>query len=92
MNRLGMLIGVSHLSANGVLHVAEITKHPIVSTHQNIQPFLKTPLELLDEEVKAIAGTGGSSESVTSKGKRPTSCWWMSVSIWPRPSAYATSA
>ncbi len=59
MNRLGMLIGVSHLSANGVLHVCEITRHPIVSTHQNIQPFLKTPLELTEEEVKAIAATGG---------------------------------
>lgn len=59
MNRLGMVIGVSHLSANGVLHAAEISKHPIISTHQNINPFLKTPLELLPEEVKAIASTGG---------------------------------
>jgi membrane dipeptidase len=59
MNRLGMIVGVSHLSANGVLHVAEITKQPIVSTHQNINPFLKSPLELTPEEVKAIARTGG---------------------------------
>jgi membrane dipeptidase len=59
MNRLGMMIGVSHLSANGVLHAAEISKHPIVSTHQNIQPFLRTPLELSEPEVKTIAGTGG---------------------------------
>lgn len=59
MNRLGMIIGVSHLSANAVLHVAEITKQPIMSTHQNIQPFLKSNLELTPEEVKAIAATGG---------------------------------
>jgi membrane dipeptidase len=59
MNRLGMLIGVSHLSANGTLHAAEITRQPIVSTHQNIQPFLKSDLELIDEEVTAIAKTGG---------------------------------
>jgi len=59
MNRLGMMIGVSHLSANGILHAAEVTKQPIVSTHQNIQPFLKTPLELTEPEVKAIASTGG---------------------------------
>jgi len=59
MNRLGMMVGVSHLSANGVLHAAEVTKLPIVSTHQNIQPFLKSQLELLPEEVKAIASTGG---------------------------------
>jgi membrane dipeptidase len=59
MNRLGMLVGVSHLSASGVLHAAEVSKRPIVSTHQNIQPFLKTPLELTEAEVKAIAATGG---------------------------------
>jgi membrane dipeptidase len=59
MNRLGMIIGVSHLSANAVLHVAEITKQPIISSHQNINPFLKSPLELTPEEVKAIVATGG---------------------------------
>jgi membrane dipeptidase len=59
MNRLGMMIGVSHLSANGVLHVAEITKQPIISSHQNINPFLKSPLELTPEEVQAVAATGG---------------------------------
>ncbi len=59
MNRLGMMIGVSHLSANGVLHACEISKHPIVSTHQNIHPFLKTDLELMEDEVKAIASTDG---------------------------------
>ena len=59
MNRLGMMIGVSHLSAKGLLHVAEITKQPIVSSHQNINPFIKTPLELTEPEIKAVAGTGG---------------------------------
>jgi membrane dipeptidase len=59
LNCLGMMVGVSHLSANGLLHVAEISTKPIVSTHQNINPFLKTPLELIDEEVKAVAKTGG---------------------------------
>jgi membrane dipeptidase len=61
MNRLGMMVGVSHLSANGVFHVAEISKHPIVSTHQNLERFVKSkPLvEIMDEEAQAIAKTGG---------------------------------
>ena len=61
MNRLGMMIGVSHLSANGVFHAAEISKHPIVSTHQNLERFVKSkPLvEIMDEEAKSIAKTGG---------------------------------
>ena len=59
MNRLGMMIGVSHLSANGVYHLAEITTKPIVSTHTNPYKFISTPRQHLDEEIKAIASTGG---------------------------------
>jgi membrane dipeptidase len=59
MNRLGMMIGVSHLSANGIYHTAELTSHPIVSTHTNLQKFINTPRQHSDEEIKAIAGTGG---------------------------------
>ena len=42
MNKLGMMIRDSHLSANGIFHVAEITKKPIASTHTNIQEFINT--------------------------------------------------
>jgi membrane dipeptidase len=61
MNRLGMMVGVSHLAANGVFHAAEVSKQPIVSTHQNLERFVKSkPLvEIMDEEAKAIAKTGG---------------------------------
>lgn len=61
MNRLGMMVGVSHLCVNGVLHVAEITKQPIVSTHQNLAQYVSShpPVELVPEEVKAIVSTGG---------------------------------
>ena len=59
MNRIGMMIGVSHLSANGIFHVAEISRKPIASTHTNIQKFINTPRQHSDEELKAIASTGG---------------------------------
>lgn len=59
MNRLGMMIGVSHLSANGIFQAAEISTKPIVSTHTNLQKFINTPRQHSDEEVKVIAGTGG---------------------------------
>lgn len=59
MNRLGMMIGVSHLSANGIFQVAELSSKPIVSTHTNLQKFINTSRQHNDEEVKAIATTGG---------------------------------
>ncbi len=59
MNCLGMMVGVSHLAGNGILHACEVSSKPVISTHQNVQPFLNTPLELTDAEVMAIAKTGG---------------------------------
>ena len=59
MNRLGMMIVVSHLSANGIFHAAEISSKPIASTHTNLQKFINTDRQHSDEEVKAIASTGG---------------------------------
>lgn len=59
MNRIGMMIGVSHLSATGIFHLAEITTKPIVSTHTNLTAFINTDRQHNDEEVKAIASTGG---------------------------------
>jgi len=60
MNRLGMLIGVSHCGANGIFHAAEISTKPIVSTHQNPKAFFNNAdLPHSDDEIKAIASTGG---------------------------------
>jgi membrane dipeptidase len=61
MNRLGMMVGVSHLSTAGVQHAAEISKTPIVSTHQNLERYVKSrpPVEITEEEAKVIAKTGG---------------------------------
>ena len=59
MNRIGMMIGVSHLSATGIFHLAEITTKPIVSTHTNLTKFINTDRQHNDDEVKAIASTGG---------------------------------
>ena len=61
MNRLGMLIGVSHLSAKGIEHAVQLSSQPIVSTHTNLQAFLKpaNPRQHSDEEVRQIASTGG---------------------------------
>ena len=33
MNRLGMVVGVSHLSSAGIAHVCKLTTQPILSTH-----------------------------------------------------------
>ena len=61
MNRLGMMVGVSHLSTNALMHAAEISTTPLVSTHQNLESVTHSnpPVEITDEEAKIIAKTGG---------------------------------
>jgi membrane dipeptidase len=59
MNRLGMLVGVSHVSTNSVLSAAEVSTKPIVSSHSNPRRFTKTVRDHTDEEIRAIAATGG---------------------------------
>ena len=61
MNRLGMVVGVSHLCTNALIHAAEISKTPLVSTHQNLERYThsKPPVEITQEEAKIIAKTGG---------------------------------
>jgi membrane dipeptidase len=61
MNRLGMMVGVAHLSTNALIHAAEISKTPIVSTHQNLESVTHSnpPVEITEEEAKIIAKTGG---------------------------------
>lgn len=59
MNRLGMMVGVSHLSDTSLFHAADVTTAPLVSTHTNVNPFVDTPRQHSEQEVRAIAGTGG---------------------------------
>jgi hypothetical protein len=61
MNRLGVMVGVAHLSTDGLIHAAEISKTPLVSTHQNLERYThsRPPVEITEEEAKIIAKTGG---------------------------------
>lgn len=59
MNKLGMVVGVSHVSTNTTLSAAEVSTKPIVSSHSNPRHFTKTVRDPTDEEIKAIAATGG---------------------------------
>ncbi len=59
MNRLGIVIDVSHLSDRGFWDVAEISKKPFVATHSNCRSICSHPRNLTDEQIRAIAEHGG---------------------------------
>ena len=59
MNRLGMLIDVSHLSETGFRDVIKRSKAPIVASHSNCYALCPHLRNLKDEQIKAIADKGG---------------------------------
>ncbi len=59
MNRLGMIVDVAHASQQTVLDIARLSRSPIISSHHALRHFVDIPRNLSDEEMKAIAGTGG---------------------------------
>lgn len=59
MNRLGMLVDVSHISTTGFWSVIETSTKPIIATHSNAKSLCSHPRNLNDEQIKALAQNGG---------------------------------
>lgn len=59
MNRLGMLIDVSHLSDRGFYDVAELSKQPFVASHSNARSITPHSRNLTDDMIKVLADHGG---------------------------------
>ena len=59
MNKLGMLIDVSHLSETCFWDVIKRSKSPIVASHSNCYSLCPHLRNLKDEQIKAIAEKGG---------------------------------
>lgn len=59
MNRLGMIVDVSHLSDQGFKDVMEISKKPVVASHSNARALCPHPRNLTDEMIRLLANRGG---------------------------------
>lgn len=59
MERLGMLIDVSHLSEPGFWHLLEVTTAPIIASHSNARSQCDHLRNLTDKQIRAIARRGG---------------------------------
>ncbi|MCE5284338.1 MAG: dipeptidase [Pelosinus sp.] len=59
MNRLGMIIDVSHLSDQGFYDVAALSTQPFVASHSNARSVKGHLRNLTDEMIKILAEHGG---------------------------------
>ncbi|MFN8348154.1 MAG: dipeptidase [Spirosomataceae bacterium] len=59
MNRLGMIIDVSHVSDSTFYDAIRLSKVPIVATHSGARAVCNHPRNLTDDMLKALAKNGG---------------------------------
>ncbi|MBC7909570.1 MAG: membrane dipeptidase [Pyrinomonadaceae bacterium] len=59
MNRLGMMIDVSHVSDKAFWDIVNTSTKPIIATHSNARAIANVPRNLDDEMIRALAKTGG---------------------------------
>jgi membrane dipeptidase len=59
MNRLGMMVDVSHVSDDTFAHVLEISKAPIIATHSSCRSVSPHCRNLSDDMIRAVANSGG---------------------------------
>ncbi len=59
LNRLGMLVDVSHASKQSMLQAAEISRTPVVATHSCMRSLCNHPRNLDDAQLDVIRDVGG---------------------------------
>src|SRR5438445_9802246 len=59
MNRLGMMVDVSHLSDKAFWDIVNTSTKPVIATHSGCRAITNVPRNLIDEMIVALAKTGG---------------------------------
>jgi membrane dipeptidase len=59
LERLGILVDVSHLGAASLDHLLEVSTRPLVASHSSAWTVRQHHRNLTDERLRAIAATGG---------------------------------
>ena len=59
MNRLGIMVDMSHAGEKSFYDALEISKKPIVCSHSNSRILCDHPRNLTDDQLRAIAAKGG---------------------------------
>jgi membrane dipeptidase len=59
MNRLGMLIDVSHVSDKTVADALETSRAPVIASHSSAKAVAAVPRNMSDDIIRAIARKGG---------------------------------
>jgi membrane dipeptidase len=59
MNRIGMMVDVSHISDKAVLDAVEASSTPVIASHSSVKAIAPIVRNMPDDVIKAIAKKGG---------------------------------
>jgi membrane dipeptidase len=59
MNRLGMIVDISHVSDKAFYDVLEVSKAPLIASHSSCRALCDHPRNMTDDMIRALAAKGG---------------------------------
>jgi membrane dipeptidase len=59
MNRIGMIVDISHVSDKTFYDVLAVTSHPVIASHSSCRALTDTPRNMTDDMLRALAKNGG---------------------------------
>jgi membrane dipeptidase len=59
LNRLGVMVDVSHVSDATFVDVLEVTRAPVLASHSSVRAIANSPRNMTDEMLRALAKNGG---------------------------------
>lgn len=59
LNRLGIMVDVSHASKKSMMQAIELSKAPVIASHSSVRALRDHSRNLDDEQLKALAKNGG---------------------------------
>jgi membrane dipeptidase len=59
MNRMGMMVDVSHVSDQAVRDAVHTSRAPVIASHSSSKSIAAIPRNMPDDVIRAVAGKGG---------------------------------